>query len=251
LKDGPHFQSATHELLPENIIAAAPDVCITNSLSITDVLDKLGVPCVYVNWNGIENMLRSVQLLGEVFHQEERAAKYVAYFRNTMEDLRQISVSIPDSQKLRVLYSNPMQFRCPGELTEIWLELAGARSVTREASLAGRREYNLEDLLQWDPEVIFLTHHKTAEELRKNAHYRNIKAVQTDTIVLAPTVGHMWGGHTVEAPVAACWIMHKLYPEYMPEETLIKKIKYFYSEFFSYDMSDAKIREIIAGGGGD
>ncbi|MDR1530139.1 MAG: ABC transporter substrate-binding protein [Burkholderiales bacterium] len=250
LVNGPHFQSSSHELLIENILAADPDVCITNSKSILDVLDKVGVPTVFVDWSTVDRMMDSVTMLGEVLREQERAAAYIRYFQDTKDRLKALSESIPILERRTVLYSNPTQFRCPGSLTEEWLVIVGALSVTREAYLAGRREYDLEELLKWDPEIIFLTYHKTVEELKINPAYKDISAVKNNSIILAPTVGHMWGGHTVEAPIAAYWMMYKLYPKLMTKEQLVKEIKYFYKTFFAYEMSDKQIDEIIAGGRG-
>lgn len=245
LAHGPHFQSASHELLMENILEADPDVCVTNSRAILDMLDRFNVPAVFVDWSNVERMLGSVKMLGQVLHEEERAATYVEYFKSTMQRLQRLAETIPPAERVRVLYSNPMQFQCPGSLTEEWLETVGARSVTRQFFLEGLKVYDLEDLLQWDPQMIFLTQHGAADDLRSNPLYRGVSAVKNDAIVLVPTVGHMWGGHTVEAPIAACWIMHKLYPDLMPKADLYKEVKFFYKTFFAYEMSDEEIEEII------
>ncbi|MCL2021167.1 MAG: ABC transporter substrate-binding protein [Betaproteobacteria bacterium] len=248
---GPHFQSPNHELLIENILEADPDVCITNSRTILETLDRVGIPTVFVDWSTVERMMDSVTMMGEVLHQQERAATYIRYFTETKERLTALGKSIPPSKRRTVLFGTQMQlqFRVPGNLTEAWLEAIAADSVTRDIHSEGRREYDIEELLKWDPEVIFLTNRKTAEELKKNPLFKNVRAVKNNAIVIAPVVGHMWSGVNVEAPIAACWMMHKLYPELMPKEQLVKEIKYFYKTFFAYDMSDQKIDEIIAGGG--
>lgn len=246
---GPHFQSPNHELLIENILKADPDVCVTNHRAILDALDRVGITTVFVDWSTVDQMMKSVTMMGEVLHEQERAATYIRYFRETKERLKALSETIPQSKRLTTLYGMQMQmqFRVPGSLTEDWLDAVGADSVTRKAYLEGRKEYDLEELLKWDPEVIF-TSHKAAEEFRTNTVYKNIRAVKSNFLVLVPTVGHMWGGSTVEAPVVGYWMMYKLYPEFMPKDQLIKEIKYFYKTFFAYEMSDMQIDEIIAGG---
>lgn len=248
--NGPHFQSPSHELLIEKILEADNDVCVTNQRPILETLDRVGVPTVFVDWSTVERMMDSVTMMGKVLHEEERAATYIRYFHETKERLTALGKSIPPSKRLTVLYGTQMlqQFRVPGNLTEAWLEAVGANSVTKNIHADGRREYDIEELLKWDPEVIFLTNHKTAEELKKNPIYKNVRAVKNNAIVLAPVVGHMWSGVTVEAPVVACWMMHKLYPELMPKEQLVKEIRYFYKTFFAYEMSDRQIDDIIAGG---
>ncbi|MFV0455982.1 MAG: ABC transporter substrate-binding protein [Pseudomonas sp.] len=247
LVDGPLFQSASQELLIENIIAARPDVCITMTRSIADVLERLGIPTLYLDWGSLDRMKASITLLGKVLNRQDRAGAYLDYFDRQMIRVRALSAQIDEGERRSVLYGSPLQLRCPEALSEEWIAAVGGRSVTRESCTIPRQSYDLEDLLRWNPEVIFLVHSASFKELKTNETLRNLSAIRNGDLILTPTVGHMWGGRTVEAPVASLWMLHKLYPQLISREELSQEIRYFYETFFDYAMSDERIAAIIDG----
>jgi iron complex transport system substrate-binding protein len=247
LVGNPFFQSASHELLIENILRVQPDVCITMTRNIADTLNNRGIPTLYIHWNSVDSMMDSVRLLGEVLNQQRQAEEYIRYFQDSREKLKALSADIPEQERKSVLYSNPMMFRLPGSLTEELLAAAGARSVSRKAWQDGARQFDMEDLLYWDPDFIFTSNRNAINELRRDPRLKTLRAVANDRVIDVPVVGHMWGGHTVEAPVVGFWIFHRLYPQRMRRETLVREIRYFYRHFFHYDMSDEQIITITGG----
>lgn len=245
IANGPFFQSANHELLLENILEAKPDVCITMTRNIADTLERLGIACVYISWKDEKSQLESVRLLGELLGKQEGAERYIAYFQESRERMQKLAAQIPDDRKKSVLYCSPMLYSGPGELTEELLAAAGARSVTRELAETGRRQFDAEDLLRWNPDYIFTSNLNALKELQADPRFQNLQAVRRNRLVHVPTVGHMWGGHTVESPIAGLWIMHVLYPELVSEAALRREIQQFYEVFFTCRLSDADIATIL------
>lgn len=245
--NGPSFQSANHEILLENIIDAKPDLCVTMTRSIADALEKIGVPCVVVRWNSIESMKESVSFLGDVLGKKKEAKAYLEYFSAQWEELASLGELVPEKDRKSVLYSNPLLARCPGELSEAWLKNIGARSVTAPYCIDGKKAYELEDVLEWNPEVIIVTSPSNKRDIEEDRRYQDLRAIKNKALLTAPTVGHMWGGHTVEAPLAATWMMHKIYPELMPKDVLEKKIFTFYRDFFKTELKAEEINAIIKG----
>lgn len=103
----------------------------------------------------------------------------------------------------------------------------------------------MEDLLVWNPDVMIVTNASQIENMKANSNYAGITAVQNEAFHVIPTVAHVLGNRTVEQPLTVLWMMHHLYADLMPLDTLEEEIKFFYSEFFLYDMSDEQIAEII------
>lgn len=247
IAEGPTFQSANHELLLENIMAAKPDLCLTMSRNMTEPLNKLGIPTLYIDWDTLEKMQASIRLLGEVLNRQDTAQAYLTYFDQQLKKAKTLSQHIPQEKRLRVLYGSPLNPRCPEALTELWIELAGGRSVTAANCCLPRQSYDVEDLLRWDPEVIFFIQASDLQQLRQDAKLRHLNAVRHNRLLVAPTVGHMWGGRTIEAPVATLWMLHKLYPGLLSREILAEEIAGFYQRFFNYSMSDKQVADIIDG----
>ncbi len=77
----------------------------------------------------------------------------------------------------------------------------------------GTREYTMEHLLEWDPEVMLVSTRENIEEMKADDRYAGITAVKDDEMYIIPAVAHIWGNRTVEQPLTVLWALHKLYPE--------------------------------------
>ena len=244
---GPLFEGAGRELLIENIIMAKPDVCLVMTRELAEQLEKLGQPCVYLEWKNIEDVKKAVALMGQVLNRPDRARHYLEYFDQKLALAQSLTSGLSENDKPRVLYGNPLQLTQPHQIAEWWIAQAGGHSVTSQSGIKGSLQYNLEDLLQWDPEVMILINPNDAAEIKAQENYQNIRAVKNDAFHFIPTVAHTWGNRTVEQPLTVLWALHKLHPQLMPRERLAEEIKYFYATFFLYELSDDQLSDIIGG----
>ena len=248
IANGPLFEDANRELLLENILQARTDVCLAMTKETAQVLERNGVACVYLEWKNVDDVKKAVTLMGEVLNKKETADAYIAYFDEKLAQAASLTSGIPEKDRLKVLYGDPVGFSQPHIIAEWWIREAGGISVTDDGRSSGeRRTYTLEDLLLWNPDVIVANTARQIEEMRGNPNYRGVAAVKNGRCFVIPTVAHVWGNRTVEQPLVVLWMMNKLYPELMPEATLREEIREFYATFFLYDMSDAQISEIING----
>lgn len=246
MKDGPFFETAGHEIIPENILKKNPDLCVTNSKARLEVLERLGVPVIYVDLSSVENILKSVEVMGDAISDKKQAERYIDYFKKSFDELKQLSSKIPEKDRLKILYSNPQSFRTPGKPAEMMMEAAGAKSVTADSVKKGIRTFDTEDLIAWNPDVLFVSNDRIPNELRQHPFLKDLKAVKENRIVITPTVGHAYGSPNVEMPIAGFWMLHKLYPSVLSEAQLREKMKEFYKEFFHYDMTEEDLNRILA-----
>lgn len=247
IANGPLFEDANRELLLENILQARTDVCFAMTKETVQILERNGVACVYLEWKNVDDVKKAVTLMGEVLNRKDTADAYIAYFDEKVAQARSLTSKIPEKDRLKVLYGDPVGFTQPHIIAEWWIREAGGISVTDDGRSGERRTYTLEDLLLWNPDVIVANTARQIEEMRENPNYRGVAAVKNGRCHIIPTVAHVWGNRTVEQPLTILWMMNKLYPELIPETTLKEEIKRFYSTFFLYDMSDAQIAEIVGG----
>jgi len=245
IANGPLFESDNREVLIENIIQAAPDVCFTMTKDTAELLERNNIPCIYLEWKDVEDVKTAVALMGEVLNKEDMAEKYIAYFDEKMAKAQELTKDLKEEDKVTVLYGNPVTFSQPHVIAEWWITQAGGMSVTDDGRTDNSLEYTMEDLLQWNPDVMIVSNAALIDEVKANSNYSGITAVKNDAFHVIPTVAHVWGNRTVEQPLTVFWTMHHLYPQLMPREELEKEIKYFYSEFFLYDVNDEQIDEMI------
>lgn len=246
MKNGPIYETAGHELLAENVLANPPDLCVTNSKARLEMLEKLKVPTIFVDLSTTDKMLDSVRVLGQALDKQADAEKYIEYFHSTMEDLARRGDAIPQKDRLRVLYSNPQSLRVPSEPVEKVMKLIGAESVTGKLAAQRIRTFDLEDVMRWDPQVLFISNPRLKAELRSSPALKDISGVKNGRMVVTPTVGHFYGSPNVELPIAGYWMLHNIYPKYFSREELKEKMKEFYKKFFNYEMTDNELNLILS-----
>lgn len=246
MKEGPIYETAGHELLAENLLANPPDLCVTNSKARLEMLEKLKVPTIFVDLSTTDKMLDSVRVLGKALNKQDAAEKYIEYFHSTMADLKRRGDAIPQKDRLRVLYSNPQSLRVPSEPVEKVMKLIGSESVTRKLAEQKIRTFDLEDVMRWDPQILFISNPRLKAELSGSPALKDVSGVRSGQMVVTPTVGHFYGSPNVELPIAGYWMLHNIYPKYFSREDLKEKMKEFYKNFFNYEMTDDDLNLILS-----
>ncbi len=244
ISGAPVFENADREIQIEEVLAVHPDLCITMTQATAEYLAENGLTVIYLSWSEVSDVKTAVTLMGEVLGAEDIAADYISYFDATVAKAETLVAGLEDSEKKTVLYGDVTSLSQPHMIAEWWIGEAGGISVTAEAHTEESLTYTTEDLLAWDPDVMFVTS-KQAEDLKADTQLAGITAIQNDAIYYVPTVAHVWGNRTVEQPLTILWAVNKLYPQLLSTEELSDEISYFYSHFFLYDMSDEQIAAII------
>lgn len=228
----------------EATMALNPDLCITMMEDMAQQLEEAGMTVIVLQWGDTEDVKTAVNLMGEVFGVEDRADDYNAYFDETVKKAADRTAKLSDDERLKVIYGDVESLTNPHVISEWWLTAAGGQSVTEEKHQKNSLEYTMEDLLAWQPQVIFSSNTDTAT-IYADANIASLPAIQDQRVYVVPTVAHVWGNRTVEQPLTVLWAMNKMYPELYTESELAEDIKYFYSHFFEYEMTDAEIDSII------
>lgn len=243
LAEGPVLETADGVDM-EATMSLAPDVCITMMEDIAQQLEENGLTVIVLKWADTEDVKVAVDLMGEVLGAEERAMEYSAHFDEMVKKAADRTAGLAEGERVSVIYGDVESLKNPHIISEWWLNAAGGTSVTAEAHQKNSLEYTMEELLSWQPQVIFSSNTDTAA-IYADANIASLPAIQDKRVYAVPTVAHLWGNRTVEQPLMVLWAMNKMYPDLYSEDELAGDIKYFYSHFFDYDMTDAEIDGII------
>ena len=107
-----------------------------------------------------ENALTTLEVLGEVFHKEERAQELTDYLLDAQADLARRTQDIPQENKPTVYVGGVSYKGHHGfEGTEAGyapLAAIGAVNLADETGQSGPFNIDTEQVLTWDPDVIFL-----------------------------------------------------------------------------------------------
>ncbi len=169
----------------EEIVKLSPDVVMAAfDKDAADALQKkLGIPVVAIAV--IDNMFDkasydTIALMGEVYGRRERANELLTYIKGLEEDLRSRTAGIPEEEKPTV-YAAGISFKGAHgfdgtEANYSPFVAIGAKNLADETGQTGAFNIDLEQVLQWDPDIIFLDFNGMAlinEDYAKNPDYYN------------------------------------------------------------------------------
>lgn len=150
----------------EQIIEAAPEVIVLSrsaSVDADDLQAQTGTPVVVISGSDStldEGAFDTIALLGELYGLNDHANQLTTYLHSLQEDLDDRTRDIPEAEKPTV-YVGGVAFKGYHgfEGTEAGygpLELIHANNLADTTGQSGAFNIDLEQVLQWDPDVIFL-----------------------------------------------------------------------------------------------
>lgn len=154
------------EPFPEEIIQVDPQVIVMSlsaSVDPDDLSAQTGTPVVVVPGSDTtldDKAYETIRILGELFQLEQRAAELTQYLKGVQADLDQRTANIPEEEKPTV-YVGGVSFKGHHgfEGTEAHygpFQLIHANNLADTTEQTGAFNIDLEKVLQWDPQIIFL-----------------------------------------------------------------------------------------------
>ena len=176
----------------EEIINLAPDVIVMSksaSVEADDLQEKTGTPVVVVPGSDTAldaDAYETIRIMGELYGKEERATELTDYLKGIQNDLDSRTKDIPDSEKPSV-YVGGVSFKGHHgfEGTEAGygpFALIHANNLADTTGQSGAFNIDLEQVLSWDPDIIFVDFNGMSlirEDYANNPDYYNaLTAVQ-------------------------------------------------------------------------
>lgn len=161
----------------EELISLSPDVIIalTDIDTVNDVQEKTGIPVVAIYPTDMfdESLFTSLSIIGSVMGTEEHCQKVIDYIKECRDDLYNRTKDIEDDEKPTV-YAGAVSFRGARGFEGTYgayppFDAIGAINVVDETGEKGGIIIDLEKVVVWDPDIIFLN---PANMNLVNDHYR-------------------------------------------------------------------------------
>lgn len=222
------------------------DVVVLDSPSNATSMRQRGIPAVTVRWAGADSVKDVMLSLGKLTGASDRARSYVEYYDSLLQ--RVAARLKPEQPHPSVLYVRLDNFTLPivTNARDI-VQRAGGRYAVDPATVSDHGTFSHEQLMAWDPEVLFVWSPGELERLKSDTRYAELRAVKDHQIYALPMGTHLWLHYSPEVPLGVLWVAHVLHPEAFPEAELEQELTAFYTKFYSYGLSPEEVAGILAG----
>lgn len=222
------FENKIQTLTAEQVIALQPDLVILATYAKTDVveqLENLGITTYQLqDQQSIEGILNSIEQLGELLGEEERAENLIKNIQQRLNEIEQKLAAIKETEKPRVLYWTSYGSSVTGNTTiGDMIKKAGGMNVIEEAGIKGE-EYedypniSKEKVVELNPDVIITSawlwdknEEGYIERWKNDPALQKVNAIKNDQVFAIHGAHITTASHYVIEGVED--IFNKLYPE--------------------------------------
>ena len=206
----------------------------------------------------IEKLTQPLDILSTALNTEEARSEYETWRDYCDQKLRMVydrTKDIPMEERQTVYWGNTWgeEIRSTYALKNRWYEvnLAGGQLIGPEEN-SNFPEVTAEQLYSWDPDIILVDNHGGLPGLvmqsmyRENSKWSTLSAVQNQQLHRIPAgVFFLDKGSTTTLLVL--WMATILQPELFSDIDMVEEVKYYYSEFYEYDLTDEEAQNVING----
>ena len=237
----------------ENLLKVDPDLVIQwgdRGAGLVDPLLDSGMTVAQLQYGTQEYLEQAASLYGTLLGKEDRADELISRMHAGVDSYTDLQ-DTPSEQRPRVLHLSAVKDG---------LKVAGASSYNNFVidlvggvnPAAGLREtaaaVDLEQVLAWDPEVIFLGNFDPTmpADLYADERWSSITAVREHRVYRVPLGGYRWDPPSQESPLMWEWTAGLVNDAAVPA-TLVASIRSHYEFLYGQSPSDDQIRTILFG----
>jgi len=218
-------------------------------------IEKFNIPYLVVDFHSIDEHQYAIEMIGQAIGKHEEAINFIQYYQDCIQRVQEKIKIIPLSERVTVFHSVNEATRTDARNTipAEWIEIAGAINVSLDTDLKildNKYFANLEQILLWDPEVILVNEENVDKYILTNEQWANLQAVKNQRVYKMPNGVSRWGHpNSLETPLAILWTAKLLYPDSFKDIDMRKEVKYFYRNFYEWNLSEQYIEKILSGEG--
>lgn len=189
-----------------------------------------------------EGLKKGIQLIGEVVNRQKQAQSLIDYTFAQRQLTGMRLKSVPADQRIRTYMANPdLTTYGSGKYTGLMMAHAGALNVAA-ATVKGYKQVSLEQVIAWDPQVIFVQdrYPEVVGQINHDPKWQSIDAVKNHRVYLMPEYAKAWGYPMPEAlAIGELWMAKKLYPQKFADIDMQKQADAYYQRFYRTDFKPA------------
>jgi len=181
-----------------------------------------------------EGMIEGVTLLGDILGKKDRAEKLLSHIFKNRKLIEERLGHMEKDLRVTTYMAYPKLFSMgTGKYASVIMERSGGLNVAME--LSGYKQVSMEDVLRWNPQVIFTQdrYKSVADEINASPEWKTVQAVKEGKVYVSPEYVKPWGHPCPESiGLGELWMAKKLYPEKFSDIDMQVYADNFYKTFY-------------------
>jgi iron complex transport system substrate-binding protein len=251
----------------EEFIKFNPDLVIYWNLpQEIKKFETAGIPSVIINWSNTEpktiaeansDQILKLKTLADILGGNSPSIyqTWAKYFTEKNAFIQSRTSTLSDAQKPTVYWGNSWGINIlatwgASSTNNYTVDMCGG--IFKGVKGPGQYpEVTREQLLGWAPQVIIVDNHGrdpeiVIEKLKTSPEYASLPAVKNNRIYRIPA-GVFFMDKGTSSPVYNLWLAKQLHPDLFKDVDLVKETKYYFTTFYSYNLTDAEAQKVLDG----
>lgn len=234
----------------ETIVAQDPDVTIQwghYGQEIITPLEQAGLDLLLLNYGDQKLLEEWIRILSTLVGAPERGEHVLETMHGDQKRIQElVKVSDERPRAINIYNFDEMRVSAAGSYMDWWLNLCGAENPAAETLTGSSVATTREEILTWDPEVIFLGNFSTAtpETLYNDPFWSGMAAVKNRRVYRLPNGGFSWDPPSTESNMSWLWVAGLLHPN-AANFDLRTEMKTHFSYLYDHDLAEDEIDQIL------
>ena len=191
------------------------------------------------------------EVLGE--EAMARADAYTEYFNEKLEYVSSRIATLSEDDIVTCYWirssEDGLEAFVSGSAPEVMVRLAGGYLVTCDYAGNGANAntygtVSMEEIVNWDPEVVFMGRTTDTSKILNNDQWASISAVKNGAVYEIPNGVFYWDNSS-ELILCLEYVAQILHPELFEDLDMVAEIQEFYSLFYDYDLTEEQATQIL------
>ena len=236
----------------EDILELRPDIIFSMSKDprLDDEQRNFRVPVFAISKDSLGDYAQALRFVGKLLGNKQGGDDLAAYWLDTMSRVGRVIDSIPSKDRPRVYYAQRQITTTVGDATIMASIVRLAGGVSYCEGMSGtllqreseRIEISLEEVLEWDPEVIIARHAAGRDEIMADPRWRHTTAVRNGRVY---AVTKLAMPDRIQSLMGLVWMANTLHPN-IAKFDLLSEVRQFYKLFcLNGDVSPEQLAECL------
>ena len=216
----------------------------------------MGISTGKWDYDVLETFENWIQILSQIFPEQSKTEKVTAYSQEVYDTIQERVSGLKEEEKKDILFLyqyDDKQIITSGKhfFGQFWCDAVGGRNAAEEIEAENSTAViNMEQILAWDPDVVFLTNFTAAmpEDLYTNAiggqDWSTVQAVKNQEVYKMPLGSYRSFTPGADTPVTLLWMAQKVYPDLFADIDLEQEVKDYYKEIYGVELTDEQVQKM-------